>query len=207
MPNEDKNIKTYNKYLILFIIMNLFIYLYFTFGTAFNLPYMTNLIKNGIIFSIFALVAFVLNGLIKSDYKAMLVFWRRKNVYPGCRIFIESYEEDNRIDKSVLIKKYGKLPVEPQAQNKLWYKIYKNHEFDPMIFESQKSFLASRDLTGLSFIFLIIYPILAVLFNITFHQFLIYIIILFLQFIVLSYASRNYGYRFASNVLAKESSS
>lgn len=76
-----------------------------------------------------------------------------------------------------------------------------------MIFDSQRNFLLSRDLTGLSFLFLCIYSISAViskfLFEIDFKLLLIYISFLLSQYLILSTVSRNYGNRFACNVLAK----
>ena len=137
----------------------------------------------------------------------MLAFWRIKNVYPGCRIFTKIINQDPRIDKDILIQMYGELPVDPVMQNKLWYRIYKPIEFDTMIFDSHRNFLISRDLTGISFIFFLIYSVSALIskfvFSINFHWIVPYILALLIQYVVLSIVCRNYGNRFACNVLAK----
>lgn len=214
MSNMEKNIKNYSPYLWIFIIVNLTVYICVTSGNL-NLNFVSGTyksltIKNGIIASASAVITFLLNGLLTSNFKATLVFWRLKNVYPGCRIFTEIINKDCRIDKSALIRKYGELPVEPNAQNKLWYKIFKNNEFDPMIFNSHRNFLISRDLTGLSFLFSIIYTVASLisrfLLDNAFKLLIPYIIFLITQYILFSIVSQHYGNRFACNVLALESS-
>lgn len=90
------------------------------------------------------------------------------------------------------------------------YDIYKKYQYNDMIFVSQKDFLLSRDLTGLSFLFLILFPVTALIskfaFNIAFKMLLLYLGYLLIQFILLSITGRNRGNRFALNVLAEASS-
>lgn len=215
MPDERKNIKNYNRFLIGFTLGNIIIYLIFTFGAdiflyipnATNMIYINFLFDSGIIFLVLAVLTFILNGLISSNSKASLVFWKKENGYPGYNIFTNLSDEDSRIDKSILINKFGRLPEKPYEQNRLWYNIYKKYEFDPMIFDSQRNFLISRDLTCLSFIYILTFPIVAVIqqyfFNIPFNWLLLYVGILIIEYMVLMKVSRNYGNRFALNVLAK----
>lgn len=219
MSNEGKNIKTYQKELSIFFILNLILYSFFIFGTKFSLDFLNklytlNLIEKGTVL-IFALsfIVLVLNYVITSNFKAELVFWKRKDVYPGYRIFteLESFK-DNRINESVLIKKHGNLPNVPEKQNNLWYKIFKKYEFKPMIFESHRKFLMFRDLTGLSFIILIAFFIVTPIFlllNIVAFKWtpLKYFYIPFLigQYIILACIARDRGNRFVCNVLAEES--
>ncbi|MDK2800010.1 MAG: hypothetical protein PWQ70_1629 [Clostridiales bacterium] len=212
MAQEGKNIKDYTNNLWLFIIANLVVYLCLTSSKIFDLGHINEtykglLIKNGIIASTSTLITFILNGLLPSNVKVMLAFWRIKNAYPGCRIFTKLIAKDPRIDKDILAQMYGELPIDPVMQNKLWYQIFKSMEFDPMIFDSHRNFLLSRDLTGLSFIFFFIYSAAALIskiaFNINFNWLAPYILVLLIQYVVLSIVSRNYGNRFACNVLAK----
>jgi hypothetical protein len=213
MPTESKNIKTYSGYLWIFIVINFALYLCFISNksisvSAFNDTYKNLIIKNGIIAAVSSLLTFILNGVLPSSFKAILVFWRVKHIYPGCRIFTKLMDSDLRIDKDSLIRSYGGLPVDPVAQNKLWYKIFKPNQFDPMIFESHKSFLLSRDLTGLAFLFFVCYSAAALINKFVFFNdvtIYIYIAYLFVQYILLSIVSRHYGNRFACNVLAKVS--
>lgn len=215
MPEEEKNIKNYSRYLVGFSLANIILYLLFTFGADIihyipnegNMIYITFLFESGIISVILAVLTFILNGLLTSNLKASLVFWKRKNTLPGYNIFTNLSDDDSRIDKSILIGKYGELPVKPHEQNRLWYKIYKQYEYNPMIFDSQRNFLISRDMASLSIIFLFIFPtvalILKYLLNIPFKWLLSYVCILVIQYILLMVVSRNWGNRFAFNVLAK----
>jgi hypothetical protein len=212
VSQEGKNIKDYKISLWLFIVANLAVYLCLANSNILDLDHINEtykglLIQNGIIASTSTLITFILNGLLPSNVKAMLAFWRIKNVYPGCRIFTKIINKDPRIDKDILIQMYGELPVDPVMQNKLWYRIYKPIEFDTMIFDSHRNFLISRDLTGISFIFFLIYSVSALIskfvFSINFHWIVPYILALLIQYVVLSIVCRNYGNRFACNVLAK----
>lgn len=215
MTEEGKNIKNYTRYLVGFALANIILYLLFTFGVDIavyipneaNMVYITFLFESGIITAVLAVLTFILNGLLTSNIKASLVFWKRKNALPGYNIFTNLSDEDSRIDKSILKRKYGELPVKPHEQNRLWYKIYKQYEYDPMIFDSQRNFLISRDMASLSIIFIFIFPLVAsilyYLFNIPFKWLLGYVCILIIQYVVLMIVSRNWGNRFAFNVLAK----
>ena len=102
------------------------------------------------------------------------------------------------------------LPTIPEKQNQLWYKMYKEFEFHPMIFASHRNFLLSRDLTGFSFLFVVTYPIAVVVAAFVlkelYSSFFWYLGFLVAQYIVCSLVSRNYGNRFACNVLAQASS-
>lgn len=206
---DKKNIKNYGHYLWLFITVNLTIFLVIALKRSFNLDnlngtYNSLRVEDGLIAAISSLFTFVLNGLLPSNFKATLVFWRIHDTLPGCRVFTDLIDKDYRIEKADIIRKFGKLPTEPQAQNTLWYKIYKENEFDPMIFDSHRNFLLSRDLTGLSFLFLIIYTSLAILiFKIGFNVALLYIVFLLTQYIILAIVSQNYGKRFTCNALAR----
>lgn len=90
-----------------------------------NENYKKIFVENGIVTVVSTIITFILNGLLSSDFKAKLVFWKKENIYPGCRAFTDLLYRDCRIDKFALRQKYGELPIQPQDQNKLWYKMYK----------------------------------------------------------------------------------
>lgn len=52
----------------------------------------------------------VLNGLIGSEWKAILVFWRLRNALPGCRAFSELAHRDPRVDLEALNAQFSELP-------------------------------------------------------------------------------------------------
>jgi hypothetical protein len=214
MADGRENIKNYTRSLCVVLAVNCIIYMFFSLpeGFTFDANYIYNnlFVKSSIVFVGATVIIFLLNGLLTSDFKARLVFWRRENAYPGTRIFTDLMDKDYRIDRSVLEKSYGTLPVDPKSQNQLWYKIFKKFEFEPMVFDAHRSFLLARDITGFSFLFLCTYPmsalIAAFVFEIAFSSLIQYLLLLGVQYFISSLVSQHYGKRFACNVLAQASS-
>jgi hypothetical protein len=66
-----------------------------------------------------------LNGIISSNQKAVLTFWRFKNPLPACRAFSHYAQKDDRVDNKILEAKFSPLPETAKEQNSLWYKISK----------------------------------------------------------------------------------
>lgn len=161
--------------------------------------------KNGIIAALAPIISIVLNGLLSSNVKEILVFWRIKYPLPGSRVFSDLAKKDLRINVEKIREKYDYLPEDPAEQNHLWYKIYKIHESKITILDSQKNYLFCRDLTGISAIFLTIFTIFTLIFVGAQVSIFYYILYLFIQFLILSIAAQNYGNRFVCNVLAEES--
>ncbi len=215
MNKTRDNLKNYSGKLSLFLVLNSLAFI--VFALQINLPiseinvlYNEYYANSGLVLVSSYLIVFVLNGVLSSDLKAKLVFWRTTYVYPGFRVFTELSSKDSRIDKAELERKYGILPTIPKNQNQLWYKMYKKFEFHPMIFASHRNFLLSRDLTGFSFLFVLTYPIAVVVSAVIFKEFYSslfwYLGYLVAQYMVCALVSRNYGNRFACSVLAQASS-
>ncbi len=150
------------------------------------------------------LILFIVNGLLTPEIKASLVFWKAKNALPGCRSFSVLAKKDNRIDIKRLSELYGPLPVRSQKQNKLWYKIYKLNRDDKAIQSSHRRFLLGRDLTAMAFLFLVFSGLPFLVLGDHFIS-LLYIGCLVFIYMLLVLATRNYGNRFVTNVLAVES--
>lgn len=151
------------------------------------------------------LILFVVNGIISSNQKAILCFWRINNPLPACRAFSYYVDKDFRIDKTQLISQYGDLPENPKDQNSLWYKIYKTHQNDPPVKKSHKDFLLGKDLCSMSFLFLLIGGV-TMLFLTSGISLWFYIGYLVFQYIVLALVAQNHGKRFICNSLSIETS-
>ena len=98
-------------------------------------------LEKGIIAAIAPLITIVLRGVLPSNIKATMVFWRIKEPLPGSRVFTELAKKDHRIDLDRIRKKHGYLPELPLEQNRLWYKIYKSHKLKIIVSESQRDFV------------------------------------------------------------------
>jgi uncharacterized integral membrane protein len=79
----------------------------------------------GIWLIVIPLILFILNGIISSNQKAVLTFWRFKNPLPACRAFSHYAQKDDRVDNKILEAKFSPLPETAKEQNSLWYKISK----------------------------------------------------------------------------------
>lgn len=208
MPVEPYLKQKNNAALWLFLILNLgiFAFLFFT-ETLLRLPEsyksLTTIRSLGILLAPFVL--FVLNGLITSNQKAILVFWKLKNNLPGYRAFTKYAIEDGRINIKKLAAVYGQLPKIQRDQNLLWYKIYRNNKDEIVVQKSHKDFLLAADLASLTFLFLVVLAIPAVLISDDSFRWL-YLIIIFVEYLLMVRLAQTYGVEFVKNVLAIESS-
>lgn len=161
-------------------------------------------ILKGLGASIAPLFLFLLNGLLSSNQKAKLVFWKLKNPLPGSEAFSKLSKGDTRIDRDKLKELYGTLPKNPSEQNKLWYKIYRKNALEIVISESHRAFLLARDLTSLCFLFIVFIGIPILVFaplpvNVYYFSFLL------IQYLLVVKGAQNRGRRFVTNVLAIDS--
>lgn len=159
----------------------------------------------GIWLLIIPLVLFIINGLISSDQKAVITFWRIKNPLPACRAFSVYAKKDDRVDFSKLESIYSPLPETAKEQNSLWYKIYKSFQENPVVKKSHKDFLLGRDLTSIALLFLVVGGIAGIVL-ITGSTKWWYLAFAFIQYFILAVVAQNHGKRFVCNVLALETS-
>lgn len=153
------------------------------------------------------LLVVVLNGLLSSKQKAVLVFMRRSNPLPGCRAFSEYGPQDARVDMAVLEDRYGPLPTDPGQQNVLWYRLSQKHAAVPHVHGAHRNFLLTRDLAVMSLLALIG---LGGGFALSSHGWMakvLYAIGLLVVFLGSRWSAVNYGIGLVSNVLAAEASS
>ena len=205
----SKRIKdTYQKHLWAFIAINILIFWsIFVYGTIDFDKIKLNLCEfaspKSLVFILSPIITLVLNGIMSNSVKETIVFWKIKNRLPGCRAFSHFAMRDPRINIESLKNKIREFPKEPDEQNRVWYSLYQQYENDEVVRGSHRDFLLTRDLTSLSFLFLVIFGSISIFYaNSVVSMYLIYLII---QYLILSFSSRNYGNRFVCNVLAKAS--
>ncbi|MEX1013836.1 MAG: hypothetical protein WDZ80_01585 [Candidatus Paceibacterota bacterium] len=190
-----------------FVALNVVIYIAVILGI--NLEFYTNLnfsedsLKQLSPPFISIFITLILSGILPSEIKSKIVFFKWKNPLPGSRIFTELAQKDSRINLNDIQSKYGDLPTDSAEQNQLWYKIYKQYRSEITIQKSHHDFLFTRDLTSVSFIFLVLFPISIFFISNSLIISITYILYLVVQFILLRQVAKNYGNRFACNVLAE----
>ncbi len=161
--------------------------------------------KDGIIAAGIPLLAMVLSGVVGDLNKARLVFWRWRDPLPGCRVFSDLMGKDPRIDVPALKKKLGRLPKEPQAQNALWYRLYKEYRGEITISEAHRVYLLTRDMATIAAVFVVLLTLGVAAVPVRLRILLVYGGGLIGQYLLLASAARNYGTRFVLNVLAEVS--
>ena len=153
-------------------------------------------------------VSVVLLGLVPSSVRAKIAFWKIRNELPASRAFSRIGPQDVRVDMTVLAARYGPLPAEASAQNKLWYRIYTKHEARPAVRDVHGDFLLTRDIAAVSVFFLFtLGPAIGFGIGWVRPQTLTLWGLLVLQHVVAALAAQNYGERFVATVLAWESAS
>ena len=149
-----------------------------------------------------AAFAAVVNGLIDSDMKARLVFWRWSHPLPGCFAFSRYLNRDSRIDAKALRKTLGRLPTKPEAQNALWYRLYKSVEREPSVVHAHRHYLLTRDYTAIAFLLLVTAAPLGAWLIGTWGTAAAYAGMLAAQYLLARQAASHYGVRLVSTVLA-----
>lgn len=144
----------------------------------------------------------VVNGLIDSNTKARLVFWRWKHPLPGCFAFSRYLNRDPRIDVKALRKALGRLPTKPEAQNALWYRLYKSVEHEPGVVDAHRHYLLTRDYTAIAFLLLVTAAPLGAWLIGTRGTAAAYTGVLAAQYLLARQAAWHYGVRLVSTVLA-----
>lgn len=151
------------------------------------------------------LILFLINGILSSNQKAILVFWRRKNVLPGSRAFSLHGKNDPRVDMQRLSALHGPLPILPDEQNSLWYKLYRINNNEVSVIKSHKDFLLARDMVAIISLYIAFAGIPMLFLGMSPFTYY-YLLILFFQYFYIMRVAQNHGRRFVTNVLAIEGS-
>jgi hypothetical protein len=152
--------------------------------------------------SIAPLIVLLLTSLLPSSVKAVLVFWRVRDVLPAHRAFSVHAPADPRVDLQRLRAAAGDFPSDPRDQNAVWYRLYRGVEAHPIVAEAHRYFLLFRDLAALSIVLVVIAP--AALYAIGTAAVAIWWALGFfiVQYGTTAIAARHHGVRLVTNVLA-----
>ena len=97
-----------------------------------------------------SLLAGLLINQLSPTMKARIVFLRLSHPLPGYRAFSDYIDEDPRVDRAALQRAVGALPVEPQEQNRTWYKMYRAISTEVSVVEAHRRYLFYRDYATIS---------------------------------------------------------
>jgi len=150
----------------------------------------------------FYILTLVLTYLLPSEWKHRLIYTRCRNPLPGSRVFTELIDNDVRISAADLVAQHGVLPEIPEAQNALWYKIYKEKQKDDVVLNSHARWLLFRDLFAVSLVLLVPSSVFTFLHS-GVKTGVVFTALVVLLVLALWLCARNTGERFACNVLAR----
>lgn len=142
------------------------------------------------------------NGIVRAKHKEVLVFWFWNGQVPGCRAFSCIAPKDRRIDLEVIREKYGEFPIEPDAQNKLWYRLYSFEKNDPSVQSCNQYYLFTRDFASMLALFTIPLSILGFMYSEKLEHAAIYMVILLTQYLVFMCSAITYGERLVTTAMA-----
>lgn len=210
MPKE-KAIKSLNrKYLVGFMLVNYLIFGFFSSLFVLIFEDMERLIEKSmspehLIALVIIPLCVILEGLISSHLKHMLVFLRFRNPLPSYRAFSLVALKDHRIDmKKVKTLFSSQIPIDPEEQNNTWYSMYRRHSSKLIVYQAHKSFLLTRDLAALTFILLPASLFAHLIFGTNPIKMLTHVGLLLFILVCTILASQNYGKRFVANVIVEE---
>ena len=152
--------------------------------------------------SIAPVVVLLLTSLLSSDVKAILVYWRIKDVLPGSRAFSRYARRDARIDVDGLKAKVGEFPRSGGDQNALWYRLFKDCDGEPEVSQAHRHFLLFRDLAALSVLLGLAAPLVLLALGAGLKPATLAAVAFGVQYIACAVAARLHGERLVCNVLA-----
>lgn len=153
------------------------------------------------------LATLILDGFVSPDFKAVLVYWKWRNVLPAHEAYTVHGRMDPRVDMASLAEAHGPLPTDLAEQNRHWYKLSKAMESRASVDEAHYAWLITRDLTSLSFALLVASAVLAAFFRVGGWEWVVLVSAQGLIYIALSQVAKNKGIRFVTTVLAEAGAS
>lgn len=92
-------------------------------------------------------IVFLLKRCLDGDTRTRFVFGRfRGPPHPAAAAFTEWVHDDPRVDAHLIASKHDPLPVDPDAQNALWDRLFRQNEAASGVEEAHWRFTTARDL-------------------------------------------------------------
>jgi hypothetical protein len=152
------------------------------------------------------IASLILLGLINPNWRDRLVHWRWKDPLPGCRAFTRIGPASGHVDMARLEEAFGSLPTKDAEQNRLFYRIYRDHRDDVGVLDAHGRYLAARDIGTITAMVMLVLPWLAWWASGNGLRALAYGLALVAVYGCCALAAQNYALRMVQHVLALASS-
>ncbi|MEE4146513.1 MAG: hypothetical protein V2I26_17045 [Halieaceae bacterium] len=159
--------------------------------------------SDSLLILLLAMVVTLISGnLVRSNLKAILVFWNWSEPWPIKRAFTRYLPKEARQGPGAADTGTGQPPIDLEAQKNLWFQIYRKYSSEPAVTEAGTHFRLAQELTWLSFVILLFFGLGSMVIGDITPQTLAYTACLLIQYISASMLARTIGLRFFSDVLA-----
>lgn len=200
---DFKLLKDYNKelYVVLTINMSLYIIFYYlNFKVVIELiPVFTFIIS----YLVSSLSPLIFLNILSSNLKFKLVGYSKLPSYSIFSDLVNGKIKEEKINLNLLKYEYGKLPTDEGDQYKLWYEIYRKHEYNPRVFPNHRYAVMMRDIVTLNLILIVIMFIVSLLL-INCYGFIYWVVIMVLQMVIEIVVCRKLCIKYISSVLIEE---
>lgn len=159
-------------------------------------------VPGSISLAVIILTNMVLLGLVPPNLRDRLVHLKWDNPLPGARAFSRIGPRCGRVDLATVAAKFGPLPDEPADQDRLFYRIYREHRDEVGVLDAHRSYLATRDIATINIIIFMTAPWFAWWLAGDARRAGAYALGLFVSYLLFSIAAKNYAHRMVQNVLA-----
>ena len=165
-----------------------------------------SLVPGSIALAVIILTKMVLLGLVPPNVRDRLVHLKWTNPLPGAAAFTRIGPGCSRVDLAAVDSKFGPLPEDPSEQDRLFYRIYREHRDEIGVLDAHRSYLATRDIATINVLLLIPAPLLAWWMTGNGGRAALYALGLLVAYLLFAVAAKNYAERMVQNVLACASS-
>lgn len=156
---------------------------------------------------IIVVASLLLLGMINPTWRDRLMHWRWQDILPGCRAFSRVGPATSHVDMAALEQRYGALPTDGEAQNKLFYGIYREYRNEVGVLDAHGRYLAARDIGTITAILTLSLPWFAWWASGDGIRSLGYFFALAGIYSLCVIAAKNYSWRMVQHVLALASAS
>lgn len=152
------------------------------------------------------IASLLLLGMVKPNWRDRIMHWRWRDQLPGCRAFTQVGPTSSHVDMAALEATYGPLPTSGEDQNRLFYRIYRDHRDDVGVLDAHGRYLAARDIGTTTALVMLFLPWLAWWTSGDAGRSFAYGLALVAVYALCVVAAKNYSWRMVQHVLALASS-
>lgn len=140
---KEKVLKNYNTELNMLLLVNILLFIMLGFG----LDYMadkSNIIKLLVMIVVPGIPSLLVTNFISVDLKEDLILDKKYEEEPILTL-LKKEDKNNEIDFHLIELEYGKYSEDKDEQKKIWYRIYRKHEYNPRVTQVNRQYLMTRD--------------------------------------------------------------